>query len=58
MQRGLIVLVVLAGCLASPATPSVQGQVKQPAKELLPHHGIWKLEMDTKVDLPSRGVRR
>ena len=50
MKTKLILLAVLVGCLACFATPLMQGQDKQPAKELFPQHGFWKLEMDDKVD--------
>ena len=50
MKTKRILLAVLVGCLASFATPWMLGQGKEPGKELLPQHGIWKLEMDDKVD--------
>lgn len=51
MKTKLIVLAVLvATCLASLGVPWMQGQDQRPAKEPFPHHAIWKLEMDNKVD--------
>lgn len=50
MRKKLILVAVLMGFLASCATPLMPGQDKQPAKEQVPQHGIWKLEMDDKLD--------
>jgi hypothetical protein len=47
MKTKLLVLGLLLACFAAPLT---QGEEKQPAKEVAPQHGIWKLEMDDKVD--------
>lgn len=49
MKKPAIVLAVFAACLVVPVARMV-GQDKEPVKELLPHHGVWKLEMDDKID--------
>ena len=50
IRTKVIILAVLVGCLTDLGTSLSRGQDKQPAKELLPHHGIWKIEMDDNTD--------